>query len=79
MKVDEQYQQYCTSKNALESRLYEIKNKVNNKNLGNSNLQGKQLSTILEDIENLISGDNVIEDLTNVQNQLHLISKTFSV
>lgn len=78
IKVDEQYQQYFTSKNALESRLYEIKNKVNNKNLGNSNFQGKQLSTILEDIENLISGDNVI-DLTNIQNQLQLISKTFSV
>ena len=73
-KKDQDFLEFSTKKNDLESTLYGVKNLIQNKNLNNENYNGKNIMTCLQEIEDQIneSHDKII-DLTPIEDYLNKI------
>ncbi|MCQ2819894.1 MAG: Hsp70 family protein [archaeon] len=71
LKKDIKFKTYLEKVNQIEGRCYEVKNKINNKNLSSMTIRGKNVMDILQDIEDGLSDsrDNII-DLKNYENSL---------
>ena len=73
-KKDQDFLEFSTKKNDLESTLYNVKNKIQNKNLNNETYNGKNIITCLQEIEDQIneSHDKII-DLAPIEDYLNKI------
>ena len=79
IKTDDEFLKYSNEHNQLESKLYEIKNKINEKNKNDFELNGKKIKDILDECENnLIDSQKKIIDLkdikTNLENIINVIT-----
>ena len=70
-KLDQDFINFSTKKNNLESNFYSVKNLVQNKNLTNAQYNGKNIMTCLQEIENQLNDNyNKIVDLTPIEDYL---------
>ena len=70
-KLDQDFINFSTKKNSLESNLYSVKNLVQNKNLTNAQYNGKNIMTCLQEIEDQLNDNyNKIVDLTPIEDYL---------
>ena len=70
-KLDQDFINFSTKKNNLESNFYNVKNLVQNKNLTNAQYNGKNIMTCLQEIENQLNDNyNKIVDLTPIEDYL---------
>ena len=73
-KKDQDFLEFSTKKNDLESTLYGVKNLIQNKNLNNENYNGKNIMTCLQEIEDQINeGHDKIIDLAPIEDYLNKI------
>ena len=78
-KQDQDFLDFLSKKNTLESTYYNIKNLIQNKNLTNNNFNGKNIMTCLQEIEDQINGTyNKIFDLTPIEDSLNKIMKSIT-
>ena len=78
-KQDQDFLDFSSKKNNLESTYYNIKNLIQNKNLTNNNYNGKNIMTCLQEIEDQINGSyNKIFDLTPIEDSLNKIMKSIT-
>ena len=78
-KQDQDFLDFLSKKNTLESTYYNIKNLIQNKNLTNNNYNGKNIMTCLQEIEDQINGSyNKIFDLTPIEDSLNKIMKSIT-
>ena len=78
-KQDQDFLDFSSKKNTLESTYYNIKNLIQNKNLTNNNYNGKNIMTCLQEIEDQINGTyNKIFDLTPIEDSLNKIMKSIT-
>jgi len=78
-KQDQDFLDFSSKKNTLESTYYNIKNLIQNKNLTNNNYNGKNIMTCLQEIEDQINGSyNKIFDLTPIEDSLNKIMKSIT-
>jgi molecular chaperone DnaK (HSP70) len=80
MKDDEEFKNFSNKRNLLEGRYYEIKNKINEKNLGVQVINGKTINDILNEIENILTEyQNKFGDLNIIQQKFdEIINKITS-
>ena len=70
-KLDQDFINFSTKKNNLESNFYSVKNLVQNKNLTNAQYNGKNIMDCLQEIENQLNDNyNKIVDLTPIEDYL---------
>ena len=70
-KLDQDFINFSTKKNNLESNFYSVKNLVQNKNLTNAQYNGKNIMTCLQEIEDQLNDNyNKIVDLTPIEDYL---------
>ncbi len=70
-KIDQDFINFSTKKNSLESDFYNVKNLIQNKNLTNAQYNGKNIMTCLQEIENQLNDNyNKIVDLTPIEDYL---------
>ena len=73
-KKDQEFLDFSTKKNNLESTFYNVKNLIQNKNLTNKTLNGKNIMTCLQEIEDQINESyDKIFDLTPIEDYLNKI------
>ena len=73
-KKDQEFLEYTTKKNNLESKIYDLKNLIQKKNLGNNLYEGKNILQYLQEIEDQINDShNKIIDLTSYEDHLNKI------
>ena len=78
-KQDQDFLDFSSKKNTLESTYYNIKNLIQNKNLTNNNYNGKNIMTCMQEIEDQINGSyNKIFDLTPIEDSLNKIMKSIT-
>ena len=78
-KQDQDFLDFLSKKNTLESTYYNIKNLIQNKNLTNNNYNGKNIMTCLQEIEDQINGSyNKIFDLSPIEDSLNKIMKSIT-
>ena len=78
-KQDQDFLDFLSKKNNLESTYYNIKNLIQNKNLTNNNFNGKNIMTCLQEIEDQINGSyNKIFDLSPIEDSLNKIMKSIT-
>ena len=71
---DQEFLEYTTKKNNLESKIYDLKNLIQKKNLGNNVYEGKNILQYLQDIEDQINDSyNKIIDLSSYEDNLNKI------
>ena len=74
IKTDDEFFKYSNEHNLLESKLYEIKNKINEKNKIDVELNGKKIKDVLDECENnLIDSQKKIIDLKDIKTKLENI------
>ena len=78
-KLDQDFINFSTKKNNLESNFYSVKNLVQNKNLTNAQYNGKNIMTCLQEIEDQLNDNyNKIVDLTPIEEYLHKIVQSIT-
>ena len=70
---------FLQKKNNLESQFYNVKNLIQNKNLTNSNYNGKNIMTCMQEIEDQLNDNyNKIIDLTPIEDYLQKIVESIT-
>jgi molecular chaperone DnaK (HSP70) len=78
-KMDQEYIDFSAKKNNLESQFYNVKNLIQNKNLTNSNYNGKNIMTCMQEIEDQLNDNyNKIIDLTPIEDYLQKIVESIT-
>ena len=78
-KMDQEYIDFSAKKNNLESQFYNVKNLIQNKNLTNSNYNGKNIMTCMQEIEDQLNDNyNKIIDLTSIEDYLQKIVESIT-
>ena len=78
-KIDQDFINYSAKKNNLESDFYKVKNLIQNKNLTNSQYNGKNIMTCMQEIEDQLNDNyNKICDLTPIEDYLSKIIETIT-
>ena len=75
-EIDTNYKNFSRQKNNLLSKLYNIKNKINDSGLNDNLFENKKIKDILEEYENeLLDSNNELLDLSIMSNKLDTIVK----
>jgi hypothetical protein len=78
-KKDQDFLEYSSRKNDLESTFYNVKNLIQNKNLGNEKYEGKDIMTCLQEIEDQINDNHdKIFDLAPLEDYLYKIVQSIT-
>ena len=73
-KKDQDFLNFSSKKNSLESTFYNVKNLIQNKNLGNQNYNGKNIMSCLQEIEDKLNEcHDKIFDLAPIEDYLNKI------
>ena len=78
-KIDQDFINFSTKKNSLESDFYSVKNLVQSKNLTNAQYNGKNIMTCLQEIEDQLNDNiNKVVDLTPIEEYLDKIVQSIT-
>ena len=78
-KIDQDFIDFSTKKNSLEGDFYNVKNMIQNKNLTNTQYNGKNIMTCMQEIEDKLSdNNNQIFDLTPIEQYLDQIIQSIT-
>ena len=78
-KMDQDFINFSARKNTLESNFYNVKNLIQNKNLTNSQYNGKNIMTCMKEIEDQLNDNyNQITDLTPIEDYLQKIVQSIT-
>ena len=78
-KIDQDFIDFSTKKNSLEGDFYNVKNMIQNKNLTNTQYNGKNIMTCMQEIEDKLSDNyNQIFDLTPIEQYLDQIIQSIT-
>ena len=78
-KIDQDFIDFSTKKNSLEGDFYNVKNMIQNKNLTNTQYNGKNIMTCMQEIEDKLSDNyNQIIDLTPIEQYLDQIIQSIT-
>jgi molecular chaperone DnaK (HSP70) len=78
-KIDQDFINFSTKKNGLESDFYSVKNLVQSKNLTNAQYNGKNIMTCLQEIEDQLNDNiNKVVDLTPIEDYLDKIVQSIT-
>ncbi len=78
-KIDQDFINFSTKKNGLESDFYSVKNLVQSKNLTNAQYNGKNIMTCLQEIEDQLNDNiNKVVDLTPIEEYLDKIVQSIT-